>query len=447
MVFDIVSHLRTDNSRLFKENVVNLHKDNNIFKTVLYYTLSPRIQYYIKKIPKYICEGSLSPDFEDVQTTYSRIFDFLDDLHYRRVTGNNAINQLSELMSSLTKNDAEILQLIIQRDLKCGINTSTVNKVFPGLIEETPYMRVSLLKEMKKDNIDWSSGLYSQEKLDGMFANIIISSSSQVLSRNGTCFPLEPFSHILKELKLCCVDNIVFHGELVVYQGEDILKREVGNGILNSLLKTGEFDCNTYRIHFITWDVLPLLKWQQGVYNREYKSRYNDLVQFISDNTRHVSIVPTIVVYSFDQAKQHYIKLAAEGKEGTILKDPCSIWKDHTSKQMWKFKVEADVELRVVGWTKGNGKNKDLFGSITCASEDLELEVNVSGFTDNHREHIWNNLDLYNNAIMTVTFNSIMKSEGKKASLFLPRWSDWRFDKSKANTLQEIEDIFESVLV
>jgi len=445
MIYEIIEELRSDNSRLFKESVLEKYKDNEIFKQVLYYTLSPRKQYHIKKIPKYSTDAIAFPP----NGSLAAIFTLLKYLHGRVVTGNEAIKLLHETLTMLPEHDAKVLELIIGRDLKCGVNTSSVNKVFPGLIEETPYMRCSLLKDLKKDKIDWSKGLYSQEKLDGMFANIIIADKNEVLSRSGSPFPLEYFIDIVEDLqwKMTQDENLVFHGELVVYQGTTLLKREIGNGILNSLLKTGEFDKSQYSIHFVVWDVLDEQDFKVDKCSKTpYKVRFADLQNRLDGNFKNISLCPTTIVFSFEEAKAHYKKLALEGKEGTILKDPQSIWKDHTSKQMWKFKVEAEAELRVKGFTEGNGKNKNLFGSIEMQSEDGLLEVNISGFTDKEREEIHRNREDYIDCITTVVYNSIMKSEGKKASMFLPRFKEWRLDKTQANTLKEIEDIFESVL-
>lgn len=445
MIYEIIEELKSNNSRLFKESVLEKYKDNELLKKVLYYTLSPRKQYYIRKIPSYTPNNLVPSD----TPTYNMIFAFLDDAHNRLVSGNEAIDTLQGLLSIITSRDAKVLELIIQRDLKCGVSVSTANKIFPGLIEETGYMRCSLLKYMKKDKIDWSKGLYSQEKLDGMFANIIIGSTNEVLSRNGSSFPLEYFEDILEDLQgnMKEDDNFVFHGELVVYEGSTLLKREIGNGILNSLLKSGEFDTEKYGIHFVVWDVLEEYEFIRDKRSPvSYKDRFNNLKDLLEHNCNSVSIVPTRIVYSFDEAKAHYKELTLEGKEGTILKDPESIWKDSTSNQMWKFKVEAEAELRVFGFNEGNGKNKELFGSIEMRSEDGLLEVNISGFTDKEREEIHNNREFYIDSIASVVYNAVMKPEGRKASMFLPRFAEWRLDKTKANTLKEIEDIFESVL-
>lgn len=438
--YDIIELLRSDNSRLFKEQVLRDHLLNTTLHQVFDYALNPRKQFYIKKIPTY--------SFVELKYSLSKVWLTLDRLSAREVTGHAAIAELKDVLEHLDPADAKILELIIQKDLKCGVSTSTVNKIFPGMIPETPYQRCSLLKDMKKDKIDWEAGLISQEKLDGMFANIHIPKVQpvEILSRNGSSFPLDHFKHIIEDLSKRDL-GYVYHGELVVSKDGVILPREIGNGMMNSVLQTGEFDSEQYKIVFITWDVVADEEFFERKESSEpYNVRLDFLKSQIPEDTYDVKLCPTKIVYSYAEAKQHYKDLALQGKEGTILKSPSTIWKDGTSRQMWKFKVEAEIELRVKGYNEGKGKNKDLFGSIIFESEDGILEVNVSGFSDDQRKEISDNREKYLEAIGTVIFNSIMKSEGKKPSLFLPRFGYFRLDKDTANTFQEIEDIFESVL-
>ena len=60
---DILTELESDNSRLFKEEILRKNLDNETLKRVLKAALDPYTQYYQRKIPK-----------------YSRKEDFLEDM-------------------------------------------------------------------------------------------------------------------------------------------------------------------------------------------------------------------------------------------------------------------------------------------------------------------------------------------------------------------------------
>ena len=69
------------------------------------------------------------------------VFKTLETLRKREVTGNAAINLVEETMSNLINHELqEIFELILKKDLKCGVNKKLIQKVFPKLITELGYM-------------------------------------------------------------------------------------------------------------------------------------------------------------------------------------------------------------------------------------------------------------------------------------------------------------------
>ena len=60
------------------------------------------------------------------------------------------------------------------------------------VVPTTPYMRCSLPEKSNMEDWDWSEGVYSQTKADGMFANVNVRGDGYVwvTSRGGTLFPV-----------------------------------------------------------------------------------------------------------------------------------------------------------------------------------------------------------------------------------------------------------------
>ena len=122
------------------------------------------------------------------------------------------------------------------------------------------------------------------------------------------------------------------------------------------------------------------------------------------------------------------------------------IWKNGTSKDQVKVKLEAEIDLKITGFNKGNGKNSELFGSLICESSDGMLSVNVSGFKDKDRKEIFDNFEFYKNEIITVKANALMKHPKEESySLFLPRFVEMRQDKTVADDLTTIKNIFNNL--
>src|SRR5210317_2022886 len=137
-VFDIIQELASDNSRNFKIDLLEANKGNNVLKTVVHKSLDPFTQFYIRKIPKYEPKGN------------GCIMEAMKDLFLlesRQVTGNAGIEHLTQILNNLSPKNAKVIELIIAKDLKCGVSTATVNKVWPGLILEYPVMLASKMEE------------------------------------------------------------------------------------------------------------------------------------------------------------------------------------------------------------------------------------------------------------------------------------------------------------
>ena len=444
VILNILNELAATSSRNEKISILKNNKENKTLQKVCFLTLDPRTQFYIKKIPGYAHQ-------EPFTITLDIALERLNDFSSRKCTGNEAIEKLSYILSHLTEDDAEVIERVIQRDLKCGVNDATVNAVWKNLIPEYPYMRCALPKAVKLDKWDWKKGIYSQIKADGMFVNINYDPDGNVtlMSRSGSVMPKEPFYDLSLAVRNLFLRNTQTHGELLVRKNNEILPREIGNGILTSVLKGGAF----------AFDEEPVVEiWDQISYgadsdDRPYSERYDSILTQFNDSW-NIRVIETKIVYSMEEALEHYSEALERGLEGTIIKNPDGVWKNTTSKDQVKMKLEIDVDLKIVGFIPGKGKNESTFGSITCETSDGLLKVNVSGFKEKKqrgvmtREEIWSKRDELIGTIMTVRSNNIMSptKSNDNYSLFLPRFVEFRFDKSEADSLQQVKDQFDNAV-
>lgn len=306
---------------------------------------------------------------------------------------------------------------------------------------------------------DWKRGVFSQLKADGMFVNINhnVDGSVDLISRSGSVFPIEMFNDVVNAVTATFPKNTQTHGELLIKNAEGvILPREVGNGLLNSVLKgADQFPTNHIPV-ILVWDQIPLDAAEPGnKYHVGYERRFDDLEhQILATPSDIITLIPTKRVHSMDDALVHYSEMVASGLEGTIIKDPCASWEDTTSKRQVKLKLEVDVDLEIVGFTDGNGKNATTFGSIIAQSSDGLLVVNVSGFKDKKQAGIPTRAEIAAmksdliGTIMTIKANNIMVPtvHNTKYSLFLPRFCEFRKDKTKADSLQDITNSFKNAV-
>lgn len=377
----------------------------------------------------------------------------LDDLCARKLTGSAARARVQQITDLLDAPSAEVFRRIINKDMRAGFSEGTINRVFKGTIEEPPYMRCTLPPKSNMASWDWSVGIFSQEKADGSFANVHHDNTGVVwvTSRQGTQYPADALG-IEADVLAHFRPGTHTHGELLVLENGQVLAREKGNGVLNSLAQGGALE-EGQRVLFMAWDQIPLASAVSGgkcvsIYRDRLKSLAQQCQFAQLQGVKSLALIPTRIVKSKAEAYAHYRELLKKGKEGTVVKHPDMTWKDSSggNKDQVKLKLEADVELRIKGFIPGTPGTKTAatFGSLNCFSECGQLEVNVSGFTDATRQKIHNERERFLDAIITVKANSIMVPDdgADKHSLFLPRFVEVREDKGVADDLAQIKAIF-----
>lgn len=433
-IVSTIQQLAATSSRTDK--IAILKKTDKFFQRFLVAAYDPVVSYGVIQMP------DVHGDQDTLETVSGFILDdLLPNLASRKLSGKAAQMAIERVLLKLKAEDADVLRNVIRKDLRCGINTGTINTAIKGLIFEPPYMRCSLKDKSNMKKWKWGGGIISQTKADGMFINVIVGVDSvQWMTRNGQTFPEGSLGKVLNSEALRVLKpNNVYMGELLVIENNTVLPREVGNGALNSVLKGGSFEPDQQPILKV-WDVVSVDEWRAGSSNYVYNLRLADCKAI--PESQVISVIDTRVVYSMQDATAHYRELVANGEEGTILKHPDLLWKDGTSKDAVKMKVEADVDLLVVGFEQGKGKFAEMVGSLTCETADGGIRVNVSGFTDGMRKHITENVDQWiGNKVITVRANDIMEAD-PVSSLFLPRFVEVREDKDTPDTTAKVFEIF-----
>jgi DNA ligase-1 len=434
MLVEVIANTSSKNDKLA---LVKEGLKSKEFERVLVYALDPFKIYGVRNITSMSAHGT-------AVFTERGTWQLLDNLISRKLTGNAARGAIDDEMVHLDPSSQELLRRIILKDLRAGFSESTVNKAKPGLIPDFPYMRCALPKDAKFGEWDWATGVFSQEKADGMFVNINVDDRGEVFlfTRNGSPIPLDTIDYLEKKIKEQLQPGTQTHGEMLVSREGKILAREVGNGVINSIIKGGSSLESDDHVFVRVWDQIPIKSAvTKGKWKEPYSRRLAALEKQVDFHV--IQLVDTRIVHSLEEANRHYSEMIERGFEGTIIKNPHAIWKDTTSKDQIKLKLEVEVDLRVTGFTEGKGKNADLFGAMVAETSDGLLEVGVSGLDDDTRAKIHRERKDWADSIITVRANSIMYgNEKRKHSLFLPRFIERRDDKSEADSFQRVVDQF-----
>ena len=439
MILQILQELEANNSRNFKIELLTKHKDNELLKEVCRLANDPFTQFYQRKIPEY------RKMYGNVLIDLKSAVDNLSILSSRTLTGNAAIAQLQMILSSVTAEDALVIKRIIQKDLKCGVSTSTINKVWPNLISEFPCMLCSGFEQKLVDKIKFPAIV--QKKEDGMRFNAIVKNGTvEFRSRSGKEISL--LGSLEEEfIELADHKDTVFDGELLVYDTVEtdsngkICDRQTGNGILNKAVKGTISKEEADRVFATLWDQIPYQDFIAGKCDQPYSYRFRQLKNLIYKlskfKLRKLDLVETFEVDSLEQTQRIFQNYLDENQEGIILKDPNSLWENKRSKGQIKFKAELDCDLKVVSVIGGTGKYVDMIGSLCCESADGVVKVYVgSGFTDEQRNAPPSD---YYGKIISVKYNARIKNNNGEESLFLPVFLEIREDKEVADSSIKIK--------
>ena len=453
----ILAELRATKGSLAKAAILAEHKDREDFRRLVRLTYEPTISFYMKPNTKLHGAGTLFNGMEGCEAIYGT-------LASRRLTGNAAKTFYDDTMDACSPEAAALVNVMMDRDFRCGVGDTTIGKTWPGIITETPYMRCALPETAKIKKWPWSTPgffAYSQPKADGMFANVTVDNFVTVTSRNGQTFVAGSHFEKVASYAVALASRIGWgvqlHGEFLVRKAGKILPRAIGNGIMNSLLNEGELDKDAELV-YVFWDCVPLKAVAVKRYAVTYQERYEEAETALNailradpvmnDESDVFQLLPSRIVKTYAEAVEHFIELVTAGEEGTVVKKPDMIWFDGDSMDQVKMKLTFAVELRIKGFNAGNanGKHAKTFGSLQCESEDGLLATGVSGMSDALRKMINDDRAGYLEKIVTVSSNNVSTptKSNPRHSMFLPRLEEIRHDKTVADDLASILAQFEA---
>lgn len=446
-IFDEITNEPGTNQKMV---ILDKYKGNMLLKQVLYLANSKRVKFYIKQIPTYTSSNTAAATLEVACKSLTRLSD-------RLVTGHAAIAELINICESLTADDAYIIERIIEKDCRLGMGTTNINKIFKGLIEDTPYMGAISFDEKKARTIFVGrTSAYSQIKMDGRYCNAIIRNGDVELeSRQGEATVVTGAT-FLEELTR--FPDCVLNGELTM----DGVSRYESNGIIASIIsilskkesrgseetlkhiakfqqKHGDFASALQSIRFTVWDMITTDEYFDQKSFVPYEDRvanYSMLLNRLQPTM--ISAVKMQTVANYEEAIKHFQKALADGQEGTILKAIDGGWKDGKPNWQIKMKLEMDVDLRITGFNYGTGKNINVISSVNAESSDGKVVTRPTGINEAMMQHVTDNQQQLLGTILECKCSGLSKDSDGNYSLLHPVFKQLRDDKDTCDDLQSI---------
>ena len=306
----------------------------------------------------------------------------LERLKTRELSGNAARDAVMRHCSF----NGDLVKLICNRDLKCGVTATTVNKVFPGLI---PQFKVQLAKEVPLEDLKYP--LYAQLTYDG-------------------------------------VRGIVMLDTEITLEGGTTEDRTTVSGMLNSARQGKAINESVLR--FNVFDALPLAEFNNQTCSMPYDKRLTMAIIECADLGPPFWPAESRLVHSIEEANELFNTYLSLGQEGLILKPINHKYTFKRSKDWVKVKAIKDCDLSCVAIELGTGKYQSMIGALVCEGivEGTKVTVRVgTGLTDKERA---SDPSFFVGSTVEVIYNSLIQDSVTKAwSLFLPRFNMVRFDR------------------
>ena len=196
-------------------------------------------------------------------------------------------------------------------------------------------------------------------------------------------------------------------------------------------------DAKTSGMIYHVFDVIPLDEFERGHWNAQQRKRLEILSKAqsrLEEETDCVRIMPGLEV-DLDTAEGQDIMrrfandAVAEGYEGIMIKDIEAPYECKRSSFWMKWKPTITVDLEIVGFEQGTGRNADRLGAIICEGEDdgRRIHVNVgSGLSDSDRDSYWAARHSLLGRVVEVQADAVTQNQDGSYSLRFPRFVRFR---------------------
>jgi len=418
MINEINNFLEKMNSTNSSNNKVETIKNSSrIIEKTLYYTYNSFLQYNIT--PKLLEKRK---DLCNRYTKFNFMFELLDSLNQRLITGHTAIKEVNGFILN-NPEYKNILYLILERNLKIRVSTKLINKAVPNLIPTFNVALANKYDDKTKKKVDFKKDVwYVSRKLDGVRCLVVVDEKGKARSfaRSGKQF--HTLSLVEKEIESLGVKDVVFDGEMCIVNengDEDFqsIMKEISRK--NHTIQNGLFQVFDY-IHYIQFS-----KGYGEILN--FKQRSYTLKNLLKNKkNKHISFLNQIPVFSFDEIEQFSSKAASKGWEGLMLRKN-DLYKGKRTNDILKVKTFHDDEYKVEGLN---------FGPFRYIKEGKEVEeemltavlikhkgntVNVgSGFTIEQRQTFFKKPTDIHGKIITVQYFEESQNQNGDYSLRFP---------------------------
>ncbi len=432
---DWITDLESSDSRIHKEKVIekalmaaNLGSASaQAFLYNCYLALNPFHVYGVRQVPE-------SQSLTDQENPWVAFWGLCESLRTRSVTGGDARRAIDAMMVRFDSEQwNKMCRRVLIKDLRCGVSEKTINKVCGRSAWAIPVFSCQLAQDSENHPNKMKGRKRIECKLDGVRVLAVFSGNGCTLySRNGKAF--ENFPQIQEFLE--ANSKIFAFGNNT--GGRFVLDGEIVGESFQKLMRQAhrKSDADTVDMVYHVFDFIPLADFERGHWNAQQHKRLAalDRARSMLDKKDPVQIMPGLEV-DLDTAEGHdVLRRFAEdavtaGYEGIMIKDLDAPYECKRSSFWMKWKPTITVDLNIIGFESGTGRNQGRLGAIICEGVDngRTIHVNVgSGLSDSDRDDFWSARHDLVGRVVEVQADAVTQNQDGSYSLRFPRFVRFR---------------------
>lgn len=432
---DWINDLENSDSRLHKESVIEKaliasklgSASAQCFLYNCYLAYNPFFVYGVRQIPE-------TSGLTNKSNPWTKFWALTENLRTRSITGHSARDAIEQLSGEFNSDEWNgLARRVLIKDLRCGISEKTLNKVLGKTEWKIPIFSCQLAQDSNDHPAKLKGTKRLEVKLDGVRVLAVVGGKSvNLFSRNGK--PFENFPQIAATLEpiLKALPSVQLGGRGYVFDGEI-----VGESFQQLMRQAHrKSDAKTDGMVYHVFDVVPLPEFREGRWAKDQATRLEILERFREklDTTDCIRIMPGMNV-DLDTAEGHDIMRrfaeasVEQGYEGIMIKSLDTPYECKRTSSWMKWKPTITVDLSIIGFEEGTGRNAGRLGAIICEGIDngKTIKVNVgSGFSDSDRDSYYQSRDTLLSQIVEVEADAVTQNQDGTYSLRFPRFVRFR---------------------
>ena len=430
-----ITDLNSSDSRIHKEKVIEKalmaaklgSADAQSFLFNCYQAYNPFYTFHVKQLPE--TQGLVGRE-----NPWPRFWGLLEALRTRSTSGHAAKALIQTISEEFDSDEWNLICApVIRKDLRCGISEKTLNKVLGKTQYRIPVFSCQLAQD-STDRPAKMKGIKRLEvKLDGVRVLAVVNGTNVTLfSRNGKEF--ENFPQIAN-----AIADVRKHFQFGRGTGgRFVLDGEIVGESFQKLMKQAhrKSDAKTHGMVYHIFDVMPLDEFMEGHCNANQARR----LEWLEPTRDRLMATDCLRIMSgievdLDTAEGHDVMnryaqdAVKDGFEGIMIKDLSAPYECKRSSFWMKWKPTITVDLTIVGFEEGTGRNVGRLGAIIYEGVDNERNIRVNvgtGYSDNDRDEYWAARDQLLGIIGEIEADAVTQNQDGSYSLRFPRHKRFR---------------------